>query len=160
MIKTPAIVPDDADDDATADPNRIVEGDGWPSCLGCIKAKLSCKWRLEVANCRLRNLPSKAKNCEECVRKHVDCHFIWEGDDGLKRVAEDALEQGGSKRVQLEYPVELVNCLTNIGNNLGVLVKYAVSQSTVAREENQATTAMFEALQASLEGIQDKLGDN
>lgn len=125
----------------------------YPSCLACANAKRLCQWKRSVIHLRLSNLPTKAKNCEQCVRSKDGCHFIWEGS---KRPAESSIDPASpAKRIKIES-TSLDLSLERIDNHLGCLVKLATKQALQSTQDHKSSSAMFETITDSLASLHQK----
>lgn len=139
--------------------DEIVQGPLYPSCLACVKGKKECQWKMSVITLRLQNLPSKPRNCENCVRSKANCQFIWDREESLKRPAESGVQPESSKRVKVDSS-DLVTCLQNLDKQIGDLVKLTAAQAQRTTKDHHANLEMFETIQTSLEGLHEKYNDN
>lgn len=117
----------------------IVQGALYPSCMACSNANKPCHWKMSIIHLRLRGLPNKARNCENCVRAKGPCQLIWDcdSDESLKRAADSALEPESSKRVKVDCP-DLVTCLQSIDEKIGALVNLTAAQALRTTKEHEA----------------------
>lgn len=152
--KTPAIISKEGKNVS----NDVVQGNLYPSCKACFAAGLDCQWKTSVVHFRLSGIPNKAKNCENCVRKQIGCHLAWDGDESLKRPAQDNLEAESSKRPKSD-DADLYAYMERIEKSIGKLVKFAASQAEKATKDHEETATMFKKIEESLEGLHEKMND-
>jgi hypothetical protein len=147
--KTPTMI-DDAGKNIS---NDLVSGELYPSCLACSSAKRLCQWKQSIIHLRLSHLPTKARNCEECIRTKDGCHFVWEGS---KRPAESAIEPHSPIKKIKTHPPELVASLEKIDTQIGALLKLATVQARQNAKDHQFNSEMFDAVKESLESLHEK----